>query len=497
MVLSGLEGKMARSKKNFDFKISADKLKDLYQKGYRVNREFLKNNPNLFPYSTSTIENYFGTWNNFVTFAGVPPLITFNTPLDKMLNYRRACLKHNRFLSFYELEREEGIPATQYKLLFGSNKPFAHLKGELPQYLLAEENIFKAWLDLNFKDNSEVHLKKRNNKAKEYLSKKITYEELDQYYDLFYTKSNKNLDLVAQWQDLISKGFPYPKLSDYQWDGRFLNLVKDNDLVYKPRENNSLLCNVFYPQIFDHLLAIFSDTPRLIANRVKYADRITSGSLLTGLKLLSKETRTNFSPLITKITLNKLSKGRPCNILDYSMGFGGRLLGTLASDVKHTYFGIDPWMANINSAKELLKAIDRSLPGSSERCYTYNCGSEDYISDLENSIDIAFSSPPYFDYEKYVTEETQSYFKYPVYSDWLEKYWRITVINIKYYLKEEGIFALNIKNIKKYPLEEDMRKIMEEEGFVLVDTLKYPLFGRMQNFSKIKEEPIFIFTKRS
>jgi len=55
--------------------------------------------------------------------------------------------------------------------------------------------------------------------------------------------------------------------------------------------------------------------------------------------------------------------------------------------------------------------------------------------------------------------------------------------------------ALNIKNIKKYNLEEDMRKIVEEEGFYLIKTMSYSLKGRMKNFNTQKKEPIYIFKK--
>lgn len=65
--------------------------------------------------------------------------------------------------------------------------------------------------------------------------------------------------------------------------------------------------------------------------------------------------------------------------------------------------------------------------------------SEDY-KDSEDSIDLAFSSPPYFDQEIYTDEDTQAYNKGPEY--FYDVYWDTTFDNIKHMLKPGKYFIL-------------------------------------------------------
>lgn len=369
----------------------------------------------------------------------------------------------------------------------------------LDQFEKLKDKLSKSNISIIIKKNlTGFHIRVNSLRCfYEIVNKYVTPDMLYKIEEKYRPKLDKSVhedNLKKQWGILYGLGFPYPSLSPSRWDIRFKNLINTKS-TFKPRENSAGMCNMFYPQMYSHLLPVYCQRERVIKNRIKYADRVTPASLLTGLKLMSKETRTNFSPLMAKIVIDKFSGGKDCNVLDYSMGFGGRLLGLMACKENHNYFGIEPWKANIDSAKKILKAVDKIIPASSSRFKAYNRGSESYISELENTIDIAFSSPPYFDYEKYVNQSNQSIVKFPNYSDWLEGYWRETVKNIKRYLKQDGYFAFNIKNIKKYKLEEDMKKIIEEEGFFLVNTHNYLLTGRMGNFNTQKKEPIFVFKK--
>ena len=80
----------------------------------------------------------------------------------------------------------------------------------------------------------------------------------------------------------------------------------------------------------------------------------------------------------------------------------------------------------------------------------------------KNSIDFAFSSPPYFDQEFYDDDKKQAYNKGEDY--FYNVYWKKTLENIKYMLKPGKIFALNVKN---FPLMVEMAK----EYFEFTDIL--------------------------
>ncbi len=90
------------------------------------------------------------------------------------------------------------------------------------------------------------------------------------------------------------------------------------------------------------------------------------------------------------------------------------------------------------------------------------------------------------------------------YQDWLDQFIRPMVKNCYRYIVNDGYFAINIKNTKAYPMLDDCKKIIEEEGFELhaIETLKNkkrPHFGYAKTNGKCvkinRDEPILIFKK--
>ena len=119
--------------------------------------------------------------------------------------------------------------------------------------------------------------------------------------------------------------------------------------------------------------------------------------------------------------------------------------------------------------------------------------SEEYRPD-KNSLDFAFTSPPYFDTEKYSeTETTQSYLKYSNINAWKEDFLRKTLENVHYGLKPNKFCAFNVADVKSYEtFEKDTKQIASEVGFKLVDTFDLRLSSQANDY---KAEPIFIFKK--
>ena len=85
------------------------------------------------------------------------------------------------------------------------------------------------------------------------------------------------------------------------------------------------------------------------------------------------------------------------NVYDYSMGYGGRLLGVTSSNMRYSYTGIDPNTETIEGLNYLNTLLDN--PGTLVQSV-----SEEY---QPTDVDLAFSSPPYFNLEKYSEEDTQ------------------------------------------------------------------------------------------
>ena len=76
----------------------------------------------------------------------------------------------------------------------------------------------------------------------------------------------------------------------------------------------------------------------------------------------------------------------------------------------------------------------------------YKLGSEDYKPKKE-SLDLCFTSPPYFNTEKYSDEDTQSYIRYQDIDSWNKNFLHKALGKMIPTLKEGGILAINIADV--------------------------------------------------
>ena len=174
-------------------------------------------------------------------------------------------------------------------------------------------------------------------------------------------------------------------------------------------------------------------------------------------------------------------------VWDMSMGYGGRILGAIISDIN--YIGTDPAEKTFKGLQEIKKDF-----GKSERHYFLNkCGSE-VFQPKEESLDFAFTSPPYFNWEQYGEEDGQSFNQYEGAEDWNNGFLRKTIQNAYKGLKKGKHMGLNVANIKSHKtFEDDTVRIAVEEGFTHTDTYKLQLSSQE---SGAKYEPVFIFQKK-
>lgn len=175
-------------------------------------------------------------------------------------------------------------------------------------------------------------------------------------------------------------------------------------------------------------------------------------------------------------------------VWDMSCGYGGRVLGADLIGVGK-YVGTEPCGITYNGLREMISDWI-TIPTE-----IHQCGSEEYVPESE-SLDFCFTSPPYFDTEKYSSEDTQSWIKYPTKEEWLNGFLKKTFENCHKGLKTDGKMVINIANVKSYPtLEEDTIKVAKDVGFKLIDTWKLSLSSMPSADTKFKYEPIFIFQK--
>ena len=171
---------------------------------------------------------------------------------------------------------------------------------------------------------------------------------------------------------------------------------------------------------------------------------------------------------------------------DMSCGYGGRMLGAIAADVH--YIGTDPCTETyegLQQIKEEWGSLNRTIELHQE-------GSEDFWPPY-CEVDLCFTSPPYFDWEKYSEEDTQSYKKYPEVQDWIDGFLWHTIDKCHYGLKPGGILALNVANTKRIKnFEEETLKLARMIHFKHIDTWRLQLSSQT---GEPKYEPIFIFQK--
>lgn len=194
----------------------------------------------------------------------------------------------------------------------------------------------------------------------------------------------------------------------------------------------------------------------------------------------------NFRPVAAAAIYHKYAGNGV--IWDMSCGFGGRLFRAIASGRVTKYIGTEPATETFAGLMQI-KEDYASYPIDIE---LHKCGSEDFIPDC--MVDLCFTSPPYFNTEKYSDEDSQSYMKYLTPKEWNEGFLKKTMENCKSCLNENGYMIINIANVKSHKtLEQDTVDIALGLGFVHEETLKL----RLSSLTKggFKYEPVFVFKK--
>ena len=139
---------------------------------------------------------------------------------------------------------------------------------------------------------------------------------------------------------------------------------------------------------------------------------------------LRKYICSQFKPNVAKIIYDKLDSK---NILDFSAGWGDRLAGFFGSESGEYYVGIDPRKENHPIYKEQVKFYSkhRTMFEVDKKCEFIESPAEDVdFTKYKNKFDTVFTSPPYFNVERYSYDDTQSWVKYKDITDWNEKFLR-------------------------------------------------------------------------
>ena len=248
----------------------------------------------------------------------------------------------------------------------------------------------------------------------------------------------------------------------------------------------------------------------------------------------------NFPPMTAKYLYERftehIKEDGTIKIYDPSAGWGGRLLGAMScsDDRSIHYIGTDPNPDNFFSdgtsrysyvADFYNTKTYRGNPFFSEtNSYEiYQLGSEvihenEDFKTHKGSVDVVFTSPPYFNREAYSEDENQSYKKYgSTYESWRDGFLVPTLKTAVEWLKPNRYLLWNIADIlvkdSYLPLEDDSKRILTDFGMEYKYTVKMALEGmpgqnrvgedgkpKCKNYCSVegrylKYEPVFVFYK--
>jgi len=190
-------------------------------------------------------------------------------------------------------------------------------------------------------------------------------------------------------------------------------------------------------------------------------------------------------------------------VLDFSMGWGDRILGAHVSDYVKKYVGFDP---NINLVEGYVNQItEYQKIGTPMKFKIHPWCAENKQIQLQDKFDLVFTSPPYFDKEKYDQSDQQSYKKYKKFDSWMQDFLFKTIELRTQNLKSGGHLVINISDIytrkKLFQICDGMNDYIsstgkfEYKGAIGLRMPKRPM-SKSSNTVGIYGEPIWVYHKK-
>lgn len=165
-------------------------------------------------------------------------------------------------------------------------------------------------------------------------------------------------------------------------------------------------------------------------------------------------------------------------ILDPCAGWGDRLTAAFSLPDLERYDGYDPNSRMADVYQRIMNCY-----GGQKRASVETAAFES-VAVPEGLYDLAFTSPPYFDYEEYSDDPDQSYKKYPTPDLWREGFLTPLMKKCALAVRSGGVVAINISDAGKAPLVDWLIKAAES-----CPNLKFigTLFMQTGNFDRAHE----------
>ena len=190
------------------------------------------------------------------------------------------------------------------------------------------------------------------------------------------------------------------------------------------------------------------------------------------------------------------------NVLDFSAGWGDRLVGAMASPSVKSYTGVDPNPDLHPCYRKIYESQKHCLANPKLKVETIIGCAED-VKYGGRKFDIVFTSPPYFNVEKYHGENS-SWRGCKTQQCWLDKFLMPALANAWRHLQKGGFMLINISDIQNRgrqvickPMVDFVKNELKGEclGYMGYEMSKF-IGQRLANRPDgIYGEPIFVFVK--
>ena len=319
----------------------------------------------------------------------------------------------------------------------------------------------------------------------------ITEEEMHKNYDKFQASEIEKIT-----SDAVVRGEPYKyPISNETWKWKTPGTLVADRFFMKHQLQASHRRYRSPASAWGDVSGRRTAFNALVALKKPY---INKKMVLTGFKL-RLHIAGNFRPTVAKEIYDTF--GGP-KVLDFSSGYGGRFIGFWGSEKPLHYIGIDPNSMLLESYKELSTWLATNYPKNKTFEFIQGPAEEINYSNLKD-VDLVFTSPPYFDLERYSQEDTQSWKKYKGIELWKKEFLFKALKKIYPTITPGGHLIVNICDS---PSHDEIRVcddmcdfVVNELGMEILPAIKLLLTNRPGNKTKVGaakiSEPIWVFRK--
>ena len=301
------------------------------------------------------------------------------------------------------------------------------------------------------------------------------------------TAENVAVEIVAQYDKLQGFSFVTPHTAKFDFI-RFAYYNKEypryNSLAFHPMQFITSGDNY---STYDGLRMVGEGKTKGERLRFVCQDKfraIISGSLAFG----GAKMPMDFPADLARGLINEYSDGG--KVLDPCCGWGGRLVGFLASDAIE-YDGTDASPYQCEGDKAIFDTFQDVARG--EKQVTITCTPFEQRTLKNGYFDMAITPPPYFDTEKYIGGE-QSRETSGSYEVWRTNFYRVLIQKTFDALKDGGVFCLQVGS-QRYPLLTDGTEIAKEVGFEVLEVRPTDMVNNQTKTDEEKGEVVIILRK--